>query len=243
MNYCVLSMNFTKMTIRFILASAVMAVSVSCMNSDHTPASKNEIRYLPLGDSYTIGTGATDGNSWPEVLTKHMTDSGFSFTLIDNPARNGFTCVDLVRSELPVFFKTKPDFVTICIGTNDWVQGYDSATFHQNLKYILDTVQATLKIKTNIVMLTVPDFGLTRTGAYYSNGRDIAAGLQSFNSIIKAEAAARGLKCVDIFAVSQEVKNDPSLISDDDLHPSDKGYAAWEKQIFPVVKGVLQTAK
>ena len=240
MNYRVFSMNFIKMTIRFCVAAVLATVSISCMNPDHTPASKPEIRYLPLGDSYTIGTGATDGHSWPEVLTKHMTDSGFTFTLLDNPARNGFTCVDLVRSELPVFFKTKPDFVTICIGTNDWVQGYDSATFKQNLKYILDTVQATLKVKTNIVLLTVPDFSLTRTGAYYSNGRDIAAGLQSFNSIIKAEAAARGLKCVDIFAVSQDVKNDHSLISDDDLHPSDKGYAAWEQKIFTVVKEVLQ---
>lgn len=236
-------MNFLTMSLRFVVIIFALSVSVSCMNSENKPVASNEIKYLPLGDSYTIGTGASDGNSWPELLTKHMNDSGFAFTLLDNPARNGFTCVDLVRSELPVFFKTKPDFVTICIGTNDWVQDYDSATFRQNLKYILDTVQATLKVKTNIVMLTVPDFSLTRTGAYYSNGRDIAAGLQSFNSIIKAEAAARGLKCVDIFAVSQDVKNDPALISDDDLHPSDKGYAAWEKHIFPVVKEVLRTAK
>lgn len=220
-------------------ALLITGVSISCMSSSE-PSSAKEIRYLPLGDSYTIGTGATDGNSWPELLTKHMTDSGFNFVMTDNPARNGYTCVDLVRYELPVFFKTKPDFVTICIGTNDWVQGYDSTTFKKNLQYILDTVQATLAVKTNIVLLTVPDFSLTRSGPIYSAGRDIAAGLQAFNGIIKAEAAARGLQCVDIFAVSQDVKNDPSLISDDDLHPSDKGYAAWEKKIFPVVKQMIR---
>jgi lysophospholipase L1-like esterase len=241
-------MNYLIMSIRVTFALLIMVVSISCMNTTEpsaTPgedikATTNEIKYLPLGDSYTIGTGASEGNAWPDLLTKHMSDSGFNFTMVDNPARNGYTCVDLIRSELPVFFRTKPDFVTICIGTNDWVQGYDSATFAKNLKYILDTVQAALKVKTNIVLLTVPDFSLTRTGAYYSNGRDIAAGLQSFNGIIKAEAAARGLKCVDIFAISQEVKNDPSLISDDDLHPSDKGYAAWERNIFTVVKDVLR---
>lgn len=228
------------MTIRLVIALLVMSISISCMDTENSPTDKKEIKYLPLGDSYTIGTGASEGNSWPEVLTRHMVDSGFNFVMLDNPARNGFTCRDLINYELPVFFSTKPDFVTVCIGTNDWNVGYDSATFHQNLKYILDTIQATLAIKTNIVMLTVPDFGLTKSGPIYANGRNISAGLQSFNEIIKAEAAARKLQCVDIFAVSQDVKNDPWLISSDNLHPSDKGYAAWEKKIFPVVADVLR---
>lgn len=227
------------MTFRMLAVLAVTAISISCMRPAESSASK-EIRYLPLGDSYTIGTGSTTGNSWPELLTKHMVDSGFSFTMVGNPARNGFTCTDLIRYELPVFFDKKPDFVTICIGTNDWVQGYDSAQFTTNLKYILDTIQATLKVKTNIVLLTVPDFSLTKSGPLYGSGRSIPDGLQSFNKIIRAEATARGLQLVDIFAVSQNVKNDPWLISDDNLHPSDKGYALWERSIFPVVKSVLK---
>lgn len=229
------------MAIRFAVALLVMCVSLSCMNTESSPDEKKEIKYLPLGDSYTICTGSTAGNSWPELLTRHMVDSGFNFTLLGNPARNGFTCKELIRYELPVFFEKKPDFVTICIGTNDWVQDYDSAEFTKNLRYILDTIQATLKVKTNILMLTVPDFSLTKSGPIYANGRNISVGLQSFNRIILAEAAARGLKSVDIFAISKDVKNDPWLISDDNLHPSDKGYAAWEKQIFPVTKEVLRS--
>jgi len=228
------------MTIRFFLAVTIMTVSISCMNSESSPTKTREIKYLPLGDSYTICTGSSAGNSWPELLTRHMVDSGFNFRMLENPARNGFTCNDLIRAELPVFFEMKPDFVTICIGTNDWVQGYDSAQFTNNLRYILDTIQATLKVKTNILMLTVPDFSLTRSGPLYANGRDISSGLQSFNKIILAEAAARGLKSVDIFAISQDVKNDPWLTGDDHLHPSDKGYAAWERQIFPATKELLR---
>jgi acyl-CoA thioesterase I len=226
--------------IRFVALILMLSVSLSCMNSETTKAESDEIKYLPLGDSYTIGTGAEEGNSWPELLTRHLADSGFNFRMVNNPARNGFTCQDLIDYELPVFFKEKPDFVTICIGTNDWIAGYDSAGFSSNLRYVLDTVQATLKVKTNIVLLTVPDFSLTKSGKLYGNGRDISAGLQRFNAIIKAEAAARDLKCVDIFAVSQQVKTDPRLISDDNLHPSDKGYALWEKEIFPVVAQQLK---
>lgn len=233
-------MKYLNLSIRTTLALLIMGVSISCMNSENRPEETTEIKYLPLGDSYTICTGSTAGNSWPELLTKHMVDSGFNFKLVDNPARNGFTCVDLIRYELPAFFEKKPDFVTICIGTNDWVSGYDSAQFTANLRYILDTIQATLHVKTNIVLLTVPDFSLTKSGPLYANGRNISEGLQSFNKIILAEAAARGLKSVDLFAISQDVKNDKFLISDDNLHPSDKGYAAWERNIFPIAKSQIQ---
>ncbi len=233
-------MNYTALTIRFAVAMLLMSVSISCMNSERTPSENKEIKYLPLGDSYTICTGATEGNAWPDLLTTHLNDADFKVTMVDNPARNGFTTNDLIRFELPVFFKLKPDFVTLCIGTNDWCMGMDSAKFHGNLKYILDTIQASLPIKTNILMLTVPDFSLTKSGPLYANDRDIAAGLQSFNRIILAEASARGLKSVDLFAISQAVKTDPFLISEDNLHPSDKGYALWEKSIFPVCKEILK---
>jgi len=220
------------------LVVLLVSFVASCMESQAETA--KEIKYLPLGDSYTICTGGTEGNSWPELLTGHLNDSGLNVKMLSNPARNGFTTDDLIRYELPVFFKEKPDFVTICIGTNDWCQGYDSATFHNNLKYILDTIQATLPVKTNILLLTVPDFSLTRSGPLYANGRDIPAGLQSFNAIILAEAKARALKTVDLFAVSQAVKDDRFLISDDNLHPSDKGYALWERNIFPVSLAILR---
>lgn len=216
-----------------------MGVSISCMDSTATKSAK-EIRYVSLGDSYTIGTGASDGHSWPEVLTRHLNDSGFNVKLLNNPARNGFTTADLIRYELPYFLKEKPDFATLCIGTNDWNTGMDSVTFRKNLVYILDTVLATLTDPSHFIVLTVPDFGLTPAARIYAQGRDISAGLQSFNAIILDEARRRNIRTVDIYTVSLAVKEDPYLISDDQLHPSDKGYALWEKSIFPVAAEVLR---
>jgi len=225
-------------SLKITIGVLFLSLITPCMETK--AQNEKETIYMPLGDSYTIGTGASEGNSWPELLTKHLQENGLKVTIPENPARNGFTTNDLINYELPVFFKTKPDFVTICIGTNDWCVGMDSTEFHDNLKFILDTIQATLQVKTNILLLTVPDFSLTRSGPLYANGRSIPEGLQSFNVIILHEAAARGLKTVDIFAVSQAVKTDPFLISEDNLHPSDKGYALWEKSILPIAKSILK---
>jgi acyl-CoA thioesterase I len=231
-------MNYLNMPIRMAFALLIAGVSISCMNPTETKS--KEIRYVPLGDSYTIGTGAGDGQSWPEVLTRHLNDSGFNVKLLNNPARNGFTTDDLIRYELPYFLKEQPDFATLCIGTNDWNTGMDSATFRKNLAFILDTVLGTLTHPSNFIVLTVPDFGLTPAARIYAQGRDISAGLRSFNAIILEEAQKRNIRTVDIYTVSLAVTTDPSLISDDELHPSDKGYALWEKSIFPVAAEVLR---
>lgn len=203
------------------------------------PMQKNKIRYVALGDSYTIGTGTTTDKAWPTVLVKHLQENKMNIELIANPARNGFTTQDLIERELPVFEKSDPTFATVLIGVNDWVQGVDAATFQKNLSYILDKVQAKLPDPGNVVLITIPDFGVTSTGSRYSGGRDISKGIIGFNGIILEEAKKRKLKTVDLFAVSKQMGKDGSLVADDGLHPSAKEYVAWETLIYPVVFDLL----
>jgi len=45
---------------------------------------------------------------------------------------------------------------------------------------------------------------------------------------------------VDIFQLSQDMKDDQSLVANDGLHPSAKEYVLWEELIYPVVAKLLQ---
>jgi acyl-CoA thioesterase-1 len=204
------------------------------------PMEKNKYTYVALGDSYTIGTGTTAENSWPVLLSKHLSENGVSIVLAVNPSHNGWTTKDVIERELPVFESSNPNFATLLIGVNDWVQGMDEKTFRKNLVYIIEKVQAKLPDKSKFVLITIPDFGVTPTGAMYSNGRDISKGIADFNSIILEEAKKREIKTVDLYAQSKEMGKDKSLVADDGLHPSAKGYAVWEKLIYPVVYSVLK---
>jgi len=198
------------------------------------------LKYVALGDSYTCGTGAKPNEAWPVLLTKHLNDSGISIQLSANPAHNGWTTQNVIDQELPIVEQVKPDFVTLLIGVNDWVQGVDSTTFHKNLNFILDKVQNQLPNKKSLVLITIPDFGVTPTGAMYSNGRDIAKGIATFNTIIETEAKQRGLRCVDIYPETQKMKNNSALIANDGLHPSALEYSNWEGIIFPTVYSCLR---
>jgi lysophospholipase L1-like esterase len=58
----------------------------------------------------------------------------------------------------------------------------------------------------------------------------------TFNSIAKREADARGFTWVDITAASTSAMESPGWISSDRLHPGDAQYAAWADLIWEAVK-------
>lgn len=202
--------------------------------------SKKKIRYVALGDSYTICTGAKPSEAWPVLLSKHLKDAGIDIELIANPSANGFSTQNLIDYELSVFEESKANFVTLLIGVNDWVRNVDKQTYTKNLQFILDKVQAKLEDKSKILLITIPDFGVTPEGKNYGNGRNISEGINEFNTIIKTEAAKRKLPVVDIFKLSKEMGNKPDLVAADGLHPSAKEYTEWEKLIFPAAKSLLE---
>jgi lysophospholipase L1-like esterase len=199
----------------------------------------NAIRYAVVGDSYSIGEGASEAESWPALLAQHLTRSGRRVELVSNPSRTGWTTAEAIIHELPLFRAARPDFATLMIGVNDWVQGITPAHFRERLSHLMNEMRVVLPNDKRLLVVNIPDFSVTPDGPKYSRGRDISAGLAGFNEIIAEEARRRGLRMVDIFPASQEMRGRPKLVSADRLHPSAKTYACWEAIIFPVAQELL----
>lgn len=220
---------------KFIVITA-LALFTS-FNRFRMPA-KDTVKYVPLGDSYTICTGAKEADSWPVIMTKHLNEKGIKTELLFNPSKNGFSTQNLIDLELPQFDKSDCNFATLLIGVNDWVREVSANEFHENLNYIIDHVAKKIG-KERIILITIPDFGVTPQGSLYGSGRNISQGIAEFNDIIKAEAKKRGIPIVDIFKTTQEMKGRTDLVAADGLHPSAKEYSEWEKLIFPVASDLL----
>jgi acyl-CoA thioesterase I len=223
----------------FLVLLAGCKPSEEMNQADEDSSFVGKIRYAAIGDSYSIGEGASERESWPAQLARHLTASGTGVALVANPSRTGWTTQQAIDEELPIWRAARPEFASVQIGVNDWVQGVDAKTFHQRLIVLLDAMQKVLPDTNRLFLMTIPDFSVTPAGAMYSSGRDIARGLTEFNDIIKQEAGARSLQVVDVFALSQKMKDDPALMARDGLHPSAKEYAAWEAVIFPVAQKLL----
>jgi lysophospholipase L1-like esterase len=221
-------------TTRLWIVALLVQTALAMAQSD-----AQKIRYAVVGDSYSCGEGAKPSEAWPSLLTGHLKSQGFDIELVSNPSVTGWTTKDAIDKELPKFVNSNPNLATLLIGVNDWVQQVDEETFRTRFSYLLDSMVAVLPNKKHLLVITIPDFGVTPTGPKYSRGRNIHEGLTQFNKIVTEEAHKRGLEVVDIFPLSKQMGHDKSLVAKDGLHPSAKEYAEWEKLIFPAALKLL----
>jgi lysophospholipase L1-like esterase len=200
------------------------------------------IRYVPIGDSYTIGTGVVvPGQSWPALLTGRLRAAGWEVQLVANPARAGWTTQDAIHLELPIFKESKPDFATLMIGTNDCARGMNPQSFRRNLTELLDAMRKELSDPKRLLVVNIPDFASSPGWERMSGGeKGTAKHILLFNGIIEEECRKRGLPVVDIYTVSQQMNQDPAFFSSDGLHPSAKGYAVFAQAVYPQAKRVLE---
>ncbi|MBA2380672.1 MAG: SGNH/GDSL hydrolase family protein [Chloroflexi bacterium] len=197
------------------------------------------LRYVALGDSYTIGTATpSEGDRWPNQLVARLGDRSPSLDLVANLGVNGFTSRDVIDVELPRLEALHPDFVSLLIGVNDVVQGVPPATYRANVELILDALLRQLPAR-RIVTVATPDYTVTPQGAGYGDPATQSAGIRVNNATLRELAAARGIAFVDTFDLSLRAADEPALVAADGLHPSGAQYALWVERIEPVVIGLL----
>lgn len=192
------------------------------------------VRYVALGDSYTIGTSVAERDRWPDQLVARVP----ALELVANLGVNGYTSGDLIRDELPQLASLRPKLVTVLIGVNDVVQGVPEATYRANVALILDEVSAAVGAD-RVLVVTTPDYTVTPAGADYGDPARQSAALRRNNAINAELAAARSIAVVDIHDLSLLAAADRSLVADDGLHPSGAQYALWVDRIVPSVQSML----
>lgn len=223
-----------------IVVAVIGLAMVGCSLSNAAPVpgpSASVIRYVALGDSYTIGTSVGEAERWPNQFVARLAGR-VDLELVANLGVNGFSSADLIDVELPRLAALRPEFVTVLIGVNDVVRSVPREAYRANVKVILEALLQRLPAN-RIVVVSTPDYTRTRSGAAFGDPVQQRAAIADFNAIERAEAEQRGIAFVDISSVADAVSGDASLVAYDGLHPSGKQYAAWVDLIAPVVEGLI----
>jgi acyl-CoA thioesterase-1 len=194
------------------------------------------MRYVALGDSYTVGTSLDEAGSWPAQLAARLGE----LELVANLGVNGATSGDLIRDQLPRLEDLRPELVSVLIGVNDVVQGEPAETYGANASQLLDTLLALLPAD-RVFCLATPDYTVTRQGADYGVPELQRAAILRNNEILRGASEDRSVPFVpEIFEISRDAGDDPAMLSDDGLHPSAAQYARWVDAIEPVVRPLLE---
>lgn len=204
------------------------------------PPQSAGVRYVALGDSYTIGTSVGESERWPNQLVTRLAGT-VGLQLIANLGVNGYTSADLIDDELPRLGALRPDFVTVLIGVNDVVRGGTADGYRANVAEILDFLLADLPAD-RILVVSTPDYTRTPQGAAFGDPAQQRAAIVEFNAIERAAAESRGVAFVDISGVADRADGEPALVARDGLHPSGVQYGRWVDLIASVVEGLLGSA-
>ena len=197
-------------------------------------ADTKTIRYVAIGDSYTVATGITEQNSWPSQLTRKLNKAGIKLELIGTFGIRGATSQQTIDQILPLLKGLDPDFITLLIGVNDWIrEGISSKKFILRIKKLIDGIQKNLSIEENILIVTIPDFSCSPQKKEWGYGKSATNGITRLNRILKTEASLRGFPIVDIYPLSQDLCSKIEMFSDDGVHPSALQYSKWIDLIFP----------
>jgi acyl-CoA thioesterase-1 len=199
------------------------------------------LRYVALGDSYTIGISVARAAAWPERLSATLepgSDRLPRLQLVANLATNGRTSRDVLRDQLPRLDRLAPEFLSLLIGVNDVVQGITAERYRENLAAILDQLRTRLPAN-RLLAVTTPDYTVTPAGGKYGEPTVQRARIVEINAILADLAMARGIEIVDIFDISEGAAQDRSLVARDSLHPSARQYDLWVERIGPIVARLL----
>lgn len=197
------------------------------LNASAADGGPSPLRYLALGDSFTIGTGSPPDLSFPSQLKRILLKRGVDVRL-ENVAVNGYSTREVIDRELEALPRFRPDTVTLAIGANDLVRGGDARAYRVNLQVIFQAIAAA-GVKRTFV-LPQPDWSRSPVAAGFGEPSALRERIEAWNAILKEEAVAAGATYLDLFPLFVEQAGQ-GLLCPDGLHPSPKAYAAWAESL------------
>ena len=196
-------------------------------------SSVSKFSFLALGDSYTIGEGVEESKRWPNQLIEIAYEKGLYFEKPKIIAKTGWKTYDLLNAINETNFNKKYDYVSLLIGVNNQFNSRPIHEFEEDLNKLMNEMKRIKKDDGSIIIISIPDWGYTPFAESVEMS-DISEKIDLFNSSLIKFAATNDLKYVDVTEISRRAINEPNLITDDNLHPSETMYLEWANKIYNI---------
>ena len=197
------------------------------------------LRFLALGDSYTIGEGVKAPERWPDHLVRLLRDGGLEIADPEIIARTAWTTdelADAIDAAIPI---GAYHLVTLMIGVNDQYRSRPVASFEEYFTPLLRrAIDFAGGRAGRTLVLSIPDWGATP----FAEGRDrelIAREIETYNVRAQALAEAAGARWGDVTAISRAMLKEPALVASDGLHPTGEMYRRWAEALRPLARDML----
>jgi lysophospholipase L1-like esterase len=220
---------------KFSLLTILLLVSITNGFSQKIKI-QDPVRFLALGDSYTIGQSVGVSERWPNQFAEELTNQGYSVGEVNIIAQTGWTTANLknaINQQQPSGY----NLVSLLIGVNNQFMGGDLQNYATQFE---DLLQQAIYLAGNnpqhVFVLSIPDYAFTP----YGNGNStISMQIDQFNAVNRQITESYKVKYVNITPISRNGLIQPELVASDGLHPSGIMYGYWVLEIMKSVEKEL----
>lgn len=215
-------------TYRFLFTTMIICISASSLSQ--TINSNEPLRFLALGDSYTIGQSVSQSERWPVQLGEFLQSKGIELQEIKIIARTGWRTDNLLNAIEDADLTTNYNLVSLLIGVNNQYQGGNIDTYSKEFETLLQkAIELAGGLKSRVMVVSIPDYAYTPFGG---GSASISREINEFNAVNRNITASYGISYHNITPISRRGLTEPDLVADDGLHPSGEMYSLWVEQIL-----------
>jgi lysophospholipase L1-like esterase len=201
----------------------------------------SELRYLALGDSYTIGEGVPESGRWPMRLAHALRADGIPMADPRIIARTGWTTGELDAAIDAVHPLAEYDLVSLLIGVNNQYRGLGVDEYRIEFSALLERAIGFAQWRRDhVLVLSIPDWGVTPFAKRELRSvARIASEIDAYNRAAQEACLQRGIAFVDVTTISRARGAEPEMLADDGLHPSAAMYAEWTRLALPWARNLM----
>lgn len=184
------------------------------------------IRFLALGDSYTIGQSVPVDKRWPRQLMDTLEAKGYEVDTLHYIATTGWRTDNLINAISGKNLEDKNfNLVSLLIGVNNQYQGRPFMQYQNEFPALLDSaIRYAGGIRERVFVVSIPDYAYTPFG---QGDPDISEELDQYNAYNQQIAEEEGVTWFNITPISRQGLVEPVLVANDGLHPSGEQYRRW----------------
>ncbi|MDB4835013.1 GDSL-type esterase/lipase family protein [Cyclobacteriaceae bacterium] len=188
------------------------------------------IKYLALGDSYTIGASVAYDERWPSQLYDSLASLRLEQEELRYIATSGWTTASLKSAILSERVDNSYNLVSLLIGVNNQYQRRPFYIYEKEFPELVNyALEAVAYDTAQFFVVSIPDYAYTPFG---TGSTIVSTELDEYNQFAKDYCDSLGITYFYITDISRQGLDEPNLVAADGLHPSGKQYKLWMELIM-----------
>jgi acyl-CoA thioesterase-1 len=212
-------------TVSLSRKSVITLLCLSCLAWSFSAAAERQPVILVLGDSLSAGFGMSMEESWPSLLQRRLSETGYPHRVVNASISGDTTRGGLARLPRALTIH-QPELVVIELGGNDGLRAIPPEEIRRNLENLVELAQETGASALITGIMIPPNYG--------------SEYITAFRRAFQQAADSTGVPLTPF--VLEEIALKPGMMQEDGIHPTAEAQPLIVDNLWPWIEPMLRSS-